>query len=560
VAKGVPETHPEERGSLNWSPKRNWVDKASGLPSYIESVAVALVRGGMPRERAIPAAVSVIKKTCATGLWGGRPNAKVSPAIRGAACKAAAEWEAKKGGAKLAACVDCSKRVDLAFNPGEPRDAHGRWLKFLGAIKSLKPGESRVLAGGTAVSRKHDGNGFVVRSSTRRVEAAGVHEAAGHAMTLTALGGMSGTTPPAKPRRATRPSTMPKRAKPLASKSSISKLSPRARKLVEQYRIMHGKAPPASQVAKLAKNYPLSAVALGVIDLAGPVATSKSGGAVTTNALLKPATALKPRHLKLLARANANLAKAGMPKAKRKRVMRAMVKRMKAGNMSLSHPVDLAFNPSEMRAPKGAAGGGRWAKGGATKAQQKQPPLPTVPPKRQPPDGLSRKQKAAWRRQQTAIRKAARQRLAAAKRRIRNRNAQHKALALVNQQRRKYRGLQSNPHMRALALRSKTASNSKARVQAARALAKIIRLHGSARSRARRQAAAAQRKQARQTAASLRARASAARKPPKAKVPKPVKAPTPRVKAPKAAKPVRSKIGSGVPKRTATPRRLVSKL
>lgn len=114
MAKGVPATHPEERQALNWSPKKNWVEKAGGLPAYVNSVAVALVRGGMPRERAIPAAVNVIKKTCATGLWGGRPNAKVSPAIRAAACKAAAEWEAKKGGSDLSAAVCPRCSLDLA--------------------------------------------------------------------------------------------------------------------------------------------------------------------------------------------------------------------------------------------------------------------------------------------------------------------------------------------------------------------------------------------------------------------------------------------------------------
>lgn len=175
MAKGVPATHPEERNALNWSPGKNWVEKAGGLPSYINSVAVALVRGGMPRERAIPAAVSVVKKTCATGLWGGRPNAKVSPAIRAAACRASAEWEAKKGKSDMSAVAGCQ------------------------------------------------------------------------------------------------------------------------------------------------------------VDLAGPVVSSRAQLPVTTNALVKGAKVLRARHLRVLARANANLTRAGMPKRKRKAVLSSLAQRLKGG-------------------------------------------------------------------------------------------------------------------------------------------------------------------------------------------------------------------------------------
>lgn len=99
MAGGVPALHPERKGQLNRSPKVNWVEQAGGLPAYINSVATALERQGMPRSVAIQIAVRTVQKACATGLWGGQKR-KVSPAIQAAACKAAGQWEAMKLAAK----------------------------------------------------------------------------------------------------------------------------------------------------------------------------------------------------------------------------------------------------------------------------------------------------------------------------------------------------------------------------------------------------------------------------------------------------------------------------
>lgn len=155
MGKGVPALHPEEKGALNWSPRANWVDRAGGLPAYINSVAVALVRGGMPRERAIPTAVNVVRKTCATGHWRGDGKAPVSPAIRAAACKAAAEWEAKKT-VNMTRCSGCGPVNLSAFDPARhPRDPVGRFALKIGG---LRPGD-RVNLPTPVTVRRHPETG-----------------------------------------------------------------------------------------------------------------------------------------------------------------------------------------------------------------------------------------------------------------------------------------------------------------------------------------------------------------------------------------------------------------
>lgn len=77
-------------GRLDWSPKKNWVEKAGGLPKYIEDIALALIRDhGMDRSRAIATAVSRVKKWAAGG---GDVNADT----KAKAAKAVAAWEALK--------------------------------------------------------------------------------------------------------------------------------------------------------------------------------------------------------------------------------------------------------------------------------------------------------------------------------------------------------------------------------------------------------------------------------------------------------------------------------
>lgn len=97
LAKGVPALHPERRGRLNISPLKNWVEKNGGLPTYINSVATALLREhpewGI--SRVIATAVNWAKKVCATGrAFGGR--VAVGKLVKAAACAAVASWNRKK--------------------------------------------------------------------------------------------------------------------------------------------------------------------------------------------------------------------------------------------------------------------------------------------------------------------------------------------------------------------------------------------------------------------------------------------------------------------------------
>lgn len=97
LAGGVPALHPERKGQLNRSPLKNWVEKNGGLPTYINSVATALLRKNpeWAISRIIATAVKWAKEVCATGrAFGGK--VKVSKAVQAAACAAVAQWERKK--------------------------------------------------------------------------------------------------------------------------------------------------------------------------------------------------------------------------------------------------------------------------------------------------------------------------------------------------------------------------------------------------------------------------------------------------------------------------------
>ena len=82
---------------LDRSPKANWVDKAGGLPNYIERIAKHLhYEKGMDISRAIATAVNVVKKMCATGElnWPGHQTANAGSQAE--ACAAVASWEKKR--------------------------------------------------------------------------------------------------------------------------------------------------------------------------------------------------------------------------------------------------------------------------------------------------------------------------------------------------------------------------------------------------------------------------------------------------------------------------------
>lgn len=68
----------------------NWVARVGGLPNYIQHIAHDLMeKRGKSESNAIQIAVGVVKRWCKGG-------GKVDATTRAAACKASAEWEAKK--------------------------------------------------------------------------------------------------------------------------------------------------------------------------------------------------------------------------------------------------------------------------------------------------------------------------------------------------------------------------------------------------------------------------------------------------------------------------------
>ena len=80
-----------ELGKLNWSPGTNWIEDTPGpgLPSYIVKVAIGIMKSGKTRERAIPIAISRIKRWAA-----GLDN--VNKDTQAKALASLKEWEALK--------------------------------------------------------------------------------------------------------------------------------------------------------------------------------------------------------------------------------------------------------------------------------------------------------------------------------------------------------------------------------------------------------------------------------------------------------------------------------
>lgn len=112
-----PSLHPERKGMLNRSKLKNWVEKNGGLPTYINSIATAILRTkpSWSISRVIATAVNMVKRMCA-----GQSTAivkKVSAAVKAAACKAVAQWNSKKAAASEE--VD-AYMIELAKDTGPP--------------------------------------------------------------------------------------------------------------------------------------------------------------------------------------------------------------------------------------------------------------------------------------------------------------------------------------------------------------------------------------------------------------------------------------------------------
>ena len=103
-------------GRLDRSPKSNWVEKAGGLPSYIERIATRLhEQEGMPISRAIAVAVNTVKRWAVAGSVTKRGGPQVTAKTRAKAVAAVAEWEAKKASTKID-LAQTDNREDAAAN------------------------------------------------------------------------------------------------------------------------------------------------------------------------------------------------------------------------------------------------------------------------------------------------------------------------------------------------------------------------------------------------------------------------------------------------------------
>ena len=165
--------------SLERSPKENWVEKAGGLPSYIERIAKHLhYEKGMTISHAIATAVNTVKKWCAGG------KGKTTAATKAKACAAVAQWEAKKAKSKvseafaeleLAARSDGSWRWPTLEEAGEILEAAERMEDVypqLGGEPAVPRYVNRV-AGHLRSKGKTPGQSIAIALTTARTVAAG---------------------------------------------------------------------------------------------------------------------------------------------------------------------------------------------------------------------------------------------------------------------------------------------------------------------------------------------------------------------------------------------------
>ena len=102
-SRALSEVKSDAYPGLDRSPKENWVDKAGGLPRYIERIAKHVhYEGGKDIGRAIQIAVGTVKRWCAGGSASthGASASGVSAATKAKACAAVAEWNAKRAKSK----------------------------------------------------------------------------------------------------------------------------------------------------------------------------------------------------------------------------------------------------------------------------------------------------------------------------------------------------------------------------------------------------------------------------------------------------------------------------
>jgi hypothetical protein len=120
---------------LDRSPKKNWVEKAGGLPDYIERIAKHIhYEGGKEIGTAISMAISQVRKWAAGGEG-------VSAKTQALASKAIAAWEALKAKSKARTAVQMSARriqaevLELSRNTRGPYRRHVAHTKQFGRAK-----------------------------------------------------------------------------------------------------------------------------------------------------------------------------------------------------------------------------------------------------------------------------------------------------------------------------------------------------------------------------------------------------------------------------------------
>ena len=99
-----------------------WHDRGAQLPAYIQNIAHALRRDGHSESEAIQLAIAAVRRLASGGDH-------VKPEVREAASRALAEWEKLKAE---------HHKTQKRFDPGELRDAHGRWTRGTALLERPK--------------------------------------------------------------------------------------------------------------------------------------------------------------------------------------------------------------------------------------------------------------------------------------------------------------------------------------------------------------------------------------------------------------------------------------
>lgn len=138
----------------------NWVEKAGGLPDYIERIAKHLhYEKGMTISHAIATAVNAAKRMASTGDLNFPGAQQVNPGSRAQAVKAVAAWEAKKKKS-----IKASEIIELANAANRGQGASGSGKAFDETKYVRNPATGKF-------SQKFDSSSPEFIAARRRVEA-----------------------------------------------------------------------------------------------------------------------------------------------------------------------------------------------------------------------------------------------------------------------------------------------------------------------------------------------------------------------------------------------------